>query len=40
LIDERVDSTQIYSELVLEKLLNELHGDSSSSKIGRVKGNE
>jgi len=33
LIDEGVDSTQIDSEFVFEKLLNELHGDGSSSKL-------
>jgi hypothetical protein len=40
LIDESVDSTKIDCEFVLEKLLDELHGDSSSSKIGRVHGSE
>ena len=33
LIDESVDGAQIDSELVVEKLLNELHGDDSSSKM-------
>jgi hypothetical protein len=33
LIDEGVDGTEIDGELVLEKLLDELHGDGSSSKL-------
>src|SRR5215213_3181912 len=38
LIDEGVDSTKIDGEFVLEKLLDELHGDGSSSKsAGRGK---
>jgi hypothetical protein len=40
LINECVDSAQINGEFVLEKLLDELHGDGSSSKIGRVHGSE
>jgi hypothetical protein len=37
LIDESVDSAQIDSEFVLEKLLDELHGDGSSSKLAGSK---
>jgi hypothetical protein len=33
LIDEGVDSTQVDGKLVLEKFLNKLHGDGSSSKL-------
>jgi hypothetical protein len=33
LIDECVDGAQIDSELILEKLLNKLHGDGSSSVL-------
>src|SRR5215203_91920 len=40
LINEGVDSSQIDSELVLEKLLDKLHGDGSSSKTGRVQGSK
>jgi hypothetical protein len=40
LIDECVDCAQIDSELIPEKLLDKLHGDGSSSKIGRVDGSE
>jgi hypothetical protein len=40
LIDECVDSAQIYSQLISEKLLNKPHGDGSSSRIGRFYGSE
>jgi hypothetical protein len=40
LINESVDCAQIDSELVIEKLLNELHGDGSSSNNGRAQGSE
>jgi hypothetical protein len=39
LINKRVDGTQIYSEFVLEKLLDELH-DEFLLRIGRVTGSE
>src|SRR4026208_515931 len=38
LVDEGVDSAQIDSKLVLEELLNELHGDGSSSKLAGLMG--
>jgi hypothetical protein len=37
LINESVDCAQIYSELVVEKLLDELHGDGSSSKMAGLR---
>src|ERR1043166_5391581 len=39
LIDEGVNGAEIDGELVLEKLLNKLHGDGSSSRLaGSVQG--
>jgi hypothetical protein len=37
-VNESIDSAQIYSEVIFEEHLDELHGDGSSSKYWQVPG--
>jgi hypothetical protein len=40
LIDECIDSAQIYSQLISEKFLDKPHGDGSSSRLAGFYGSE